>query len=144
MDIYDHVCLESKPAPTKDTAADADLLLGELVDEIGVDTKPRGAPSWSSRRKGKDRADGQTRRLVLDSTSRQGSPTVPAVSPVKPPPKRVSSSNNTKTRDPMADTHPIDVKQCNEIPKYLTDVKTLPEVGWFLFPVDPDASGCPT
>jgi len=69
--------LESKPAPTKNTAANTDLLLGELVDEIGVDTKPRGMPSWSSKRKGKDRADGQTHRLVPDSTSRQGSPAVP-------------------------------------------------------------------
>lgn len=88
---------ESKAAPVKDAAADADLLLGELVDEIGVDTKRRGTPSWSSKRKGKDRADGQACRLVPESSPRQGSPAVPAmspvktISPVKPPPKRVSS-----------------------------------------------------
>jgi len=34
----------------------ANLLLGELVDETGVDIKPRGTPSWGSKRKGKDSA----------------------------------------------------------------------------------------
>lgn len=137
---------ESKATATavKDAVADADLLLGELVDEIGVDTKPRGTPSWSSKKKGKDRADGQARRLVPESTSRQGSPAVPHIPPAKSVSKKVSSSNASKTRDPMADMHPIDVKKCNEIVKNLTDIKTLPEVGWFLLPVDPIASGCPT
>lgn len=134
----------TEAAHTKNAAGDADLLLGELVDEIGVDTKPRGTPSWSSKKKGKDRADGQGRRLVPESPLRQGSPVVPAISPVKPPPKKVSSSSAAKTRDPMADTHPIDLKRCNEIIKNLTDINTLPEVGWFLLPVDPIASGCPT
>jgi len=139
---------ESKAAPAKGAVAvaDADLLLGELVDEIGVDIKPRGTPSWSSKRKGKDRADGPPRRLVPESASPQGSPAAPApaISPVKPLPKKASSSNAPKARDPMADAHPIDTKRCNDIIRNLTDVNTLPEVGWFLLPVDPIASGCPT
>ena len=137
---------ESKAAPAKGAVADADLLLGELVDEIGVDIKPRGTPSWSSKRKGKDRADGPPRRLVPESTSPQESPAAPApaISPVKPLPKKASSSNATKARDPMADAHPIDTKRCNDIIRNLTDVNALPEVGWFLLPVDPIASGCPT
>lgn len=148
----------SKPT-AKPTAVEADLLLGELVDEIGVPAKPRETPSWSSKKKGKDRADGgqsSRRSLFSDGSSRQASPAIMTPPPAKlpparlppaklpPVPKRAGSGVTVKAREPVPDTHPIDVRRCTELIRFLTDMKTLPEVGWFLIPVDAEASGCPT
>lgn len=147
--LLNSVPQKSEGSSSKRTVVEADLLLGELVDEIGVTAKPRETPSWSSKKKGKDRADGgqsSRRSLFSDGSSRQASPAIPAPSPAKlpPVPKRAGSGVTIKSREPVSDTHPIDFKRCSELIRYLTDMKTLPEVGWFLVPVDAEASGCPT